>query len=86
MTFKILHQFISEEGILRNIRVLQNKNKNKDEDEVWKWIPFGFDPIQLHYKSGGGNTRKFDEGNVTFDHLGATFSYYGKSYRLNRTK
>lgn len=80
MTFKILHQFISIEGILRNIRFLENK------DEVWQWIPFGFNPIQLKYKSVGGNTRNFDEGNIIFDHLGATFMYYGKTYHLNRTK
>lgn len=79
--FKILYQFICEEGILRNILFFENKDEN-----IWQWIPFGFDNIDLHYNSGNGNTIKFDEGSLTFDHLGAIFKYYGKLYNLKRIK
>ncbi len=87
MTFKIIHHFVSEEGVLREVKLLNvDKDIPKEEKFQWQWNPFGYDPIQLQYKSGVGNTRRFEEGVLTFDNIGAVFTYYAKTYRLNRSK
>jgi len=78
--FKILHQFINEDGILRNIVILESK------EEIWQWNIFGSNYIKLNFISRNGNILKFDEGNLIISHFGATFTYYGKTYNLNRTK
>lgn len=85
MTFKIIHHFVSEDGVLREIKWLDNK-EDILEDGIWQWSPFGYEPIQLHYKTGQLGTRHFEEGSLTFDHLGCTFTYYTTVYRLNRLK
>jgi hypothetical protein len=87
MTFKIIHHFVSEEGILREIKWLNvSKDTPKEEMYQWQWSPFGFEPVTLHYKSCVSNIRKFEEGNLSFDHVGATFIFYGRAYRLNRSR
>jgi len=85
--FKILHHFVCDDGILREIKWL-NKEKDAPPEELyeWQWIPFGYDPIKLHFKLASGSVRKFEEGSLNFDHMSATFTYYNKSFRLNRSK
>lgn len=80
MAFKILHHFIGDDGVLRNIFFFESK------EEQWQWIPFGYEPINLTFKSASGNTRTFEEGRVNFDHMGCTFHYFQKPFRLNRSK
>ena len=49
--FKMLHHFIGDDGILREIKWL-NKDKGTPKEELfeWQWIPFGYEPIKLTYK------------------------------------
>lgn len=85
--FKIIHHFIGDEGILREIKWL-NMDEDATEDELleWQWVPFGFDPIKLTFKSAAGNTRRFEQGSLTFDHMSATLIYYDRTFSLNRSK
>lgn len=87
MVFKILHQFIGDEGVLREIKWL-NKDKDTPKEElyVWQWTPMGYDPIKLTFLSSTGTSRRFEEASLTFDHISGTFTYYNKTYRLQRSK
>jgi len=87
MVFKILYHFIGDEGILREILWL-NKGKDVTKEKLyeWQWSPFGYEPIKLTFKSMSGSTRRFEEGTLTFDHIGGVFTYYGQTFRLKRSK
>lgn len=87
MVFKIIHHFIGEEGVLREIKWL-NKDKDTPKEQLyeWQWAPFGYDLIKLTFKSMPPTTRKFEEGSVTFDHISCNFRYYNNTFKMKRTK
>jgi hypothetical protein len=87
MVFILVHHFIGDEGILREVKWL-NKPNDTPEKELyqWQWIPFGYDAINLTFKTSSNTGRVFEEGKISFDHLGCTFQYFQKSFRLNRLK
>lgn len=85
--FKILHHFIGDDGVLREIKWL-DKEKDAPKEEVyeWQWSPFGYEYIKLTFKSMTSNCRCFNEGSLTFDHMSGLFTYRGETFRLNRSK
>jgi hypothetical protein len=87
MVFILLQHFIGNDGILREIKWL-NKPKDTLEKDLyqWQWIPFGYDTINLTFKSSSNTSTEFEEGKINFDHLSCTFYYFQESFRLNRLK
>jgi hypothetical protein len=83
MPFKILHHFVGDSGVLREIQMLEN---NPDNDTQWQWSQFGSEPISLTYVSKNGPVTTFAEGNVVFDHIQGTFTFYNTVYKLKRTR
>lgn len=86
MAFKFVHHFIGEDGILREIKWLDIPDDTTKEQYQWQWIPFGYEPIILTFKTSTGNTIMFEEGSVNFDLEGCTFHYLNKSFQLKRYK
>lgn len=86
--FKIIHHFICDEGVLREIKWL-NKDENTTKEELyeWQWLRFGEQNIEkLTFESSNNNTRSFKEGRVVFTHLGCSFSYYSQTFQMTRLK
>lgn len=84
--FKIIHHFIGDEGILREIKWL-NKDQDTPKEELyeWQWLRFGSREIEkLSFESANGNNRYFKEGTIAFTHLGCHFSYLGQTLQMTR--
>lgn len=83
MPFKILHHFVGDHGVLREIQMFDNNPQNLTQ---WEWNEFGSEPKILSYVSKNGNNITFAEGNLLFDHIQGTFTFYNLTQRLKRTR
>ena len=87
MTFKILHHFVSDEGVLREIKWLDvAEDAPKSNLYQWQWLPFGHANVDLTFKSSAGSTRVFEEGSLVFNHTKGTFTFYDDTFILKKVK
>jgi hypothetical protein len=88
--FEILHLFIGDDGILRQIKWLDRKDTDNEEEIYnWQWLPFGSDVVVLKNLDKSKSTKTslyFDYAHVVYDNLRCTFTYNSESYLLNRSK
>ena len=80
MTFKIVYHFMGDDGILREIKWLNN------EKYEWQWIKFGENVKKFEVVQCQDCLRIFKDGTFKFDSEEGRLSFSGITYILKRIK
>ena len=87
MTFKIKYHFVSDEGILREIKWLgKSKDTPKHELYEWQWLKYGEKNKKLEVVQCKDCIRVFTNGSLNFDSHTGHLKIDDGVYELKREK